>query len=156
MRLVMAVSADDYVARSDRDDMRWTGPADKAVFRILTSVGYAPLAVSWKTSLLMPDLLPGRDLFKISRSGVGDGTLEEYHDAYPDGWLLGGQTLSLAATGFGLITEVHLCKSSVVLTQGIRFDTNLLVGLTARMATEVEILMRPPDEFNTSRVTVYR
>ena len=39
LRLIMAVSADGYLASGLNDDMSWTGQLDKTIFKLLTSVG---------------------------------------------------------------------------------------------------------------------
>lgn len=137
MKLVMAVSADGYVARDGNDDMSWTGHLDKAVFRILTSVGPEPLAVGRRTKIIMPRTLPGRNMFTISSSGLGDGSLDEYYNRYRDGWLIGGQTVALAAKERGMISEVHLCRTGAVLEGGIPFDKRLLLDMTLRLATNI-------------------
>ena len=39
-------------------------------------------------------------------------TLVEFANGYPDGWLLGGPTLAMAALEMDLLSEVHICRSS--------------------------------------------
>lgn len=107
MRLVMAVSFDGYVARNDSDDMSWLGPTDKRVFRILTGVG-GLCAVGKKTYEHMPAALNGRTLVRLSREDFSLHQLNTIHHAV---WLLGGQTVALQAFKFGMIREVHLCRS---------------------------------------------
>ena len=152
MKLVMAISADWFIAQSESDDMRWTGPSDKAAFKVLTGVGHEPLAVSWKTKQCMPDTLPGRDLYVLStQRGRGDGDLVDYHSAYPDGWLIGGQTLAMVAKARGLLDEVHICQSSRRLKGGIPFNTALIEGLTIRLTTNLGVGLD-----NVVTVRVYR
>lgn len=112
MRLIMAVSADGYFCRTELDDMRWLGPTDKAVFRMLTGVGRV-LGVGYQSYLSMPSELDGRKLLPLSaQQGKGWGCLAQFERAYPDGWLLGGPTLAKVAFFDDLLTEVHLCKSN--------------------------------------------
>lgn len=110
MKLIMAVSKDGYVARSEDDRMDWLGPSDKAVFRILTCVDGGVCGVSAKTGTLMPHTLEARKLILLSRSKT-DWSLEKFSGFYPDGWLLGGLHLALVAIGHGLIQEAHICRS---------------------------------------------
>lgn len=104
MRLLMAVSADGFLCRSDSDDMSWTGRMDKLVFRTLTGVGGVCAAgrVTWN---LMPRL-EGRQLIPLSRRNY---TLHRFEDEHPDGWLLGGPSVAMAALQFGLVREFHRC-----------------------------------------------
>lgn len=108
MKLIMAVSADGYVARKKDDDMSWLGAADKAAFRILTASGGGVVGVSHKTAVLMPDQLAGRSIVKLSRK---DYSLDDFRYESPDSWLAGGQELALQAFSHGYLTEVHLCRS---------------------------------------------
>lgn len=114
MRIIMAVSRDGYVARCRRDDMSWLGATDKAVFRILTGVG-GEVAVGRTTADCMPKYLPGRNVRVLSRDGYEPfsswGTLDEFYKQVPDGWLIGGQTVAMAALVQGYVDEVHLCRS---------------------------------------------
>lgn len=103
MRLLMAVSTDGYLCRGPDDDMDWTGPADKALFRVLTSVG-GVCAAGTTTWNLMP-ALEARQLIPLSREGY---TLRRLEDEHPEAWLLGGPTVANAALCRSLVREVHL------------------------------------------------
>lgn len=107
MRLILAVSADGYLARQKNDRMDWLGSTDKSIFRILTGVG-SWCATSAKTAECMPKTLQGRELTVLSRKGM---SLAEFAEWKPEGWLLGGPTLAMAALETGLLTEVHMCRS---------------------------------------------
>ena len=109
MKLIMAVSADGFVARKQDDDMSWLGWADKAVFRILTGVGSAPLCVGRRSAMHMPVVLPGRILYQVDRD---QRTLEAFYAEHPDAWLLGGQKLALYAIEAGMVSEAHICRSA--------------------------------------------
>jgi hypothetical protein len=118
MRLIMAVSADGYVARGEQDHMQWLGHEDKALFRALTSVG-GDCWVSRKSSHMMPINLAGRKLHRVSRQ-PGFIDLDTLRRLPSEDWLLGGQTLALLALSLTkyplqeapLVTEVHLCRSN--------------------------------------------
>lgn len=103
MRLLMAVSADGLLCRGPSDDMKWTGRTDKLLFRILTGVGRVCAAGSTTRDLVRS--LPGRTLIGLSRD---DYTLEAFAEEHPDGWLLGGPTVTEAALRAGLVDEVYL------------------------------------------------
>ncbi len=103
MRLLMAVSSDGFLCRGPTDDMTWTGRTDKLLFRILTGVGRVCAAGSTTRDLVRS--LPGRTLLGLSRDGY---TLEDFAKEYPDGWLLGGPTVVVAALEVGLVSEVYL------------------------------------------------
>lgn len=120
----MAVSRDGYVARSPEDDMSWLGKTDKAIFRILTGVGQECAISAWSCHLIPGNegRLPGRSLHPLSREGFHHadeengklgawGTLDEFYNAHPDGWLLGGQALAIDALEARYVDEVHLCRS---------------------------------------------
>ena len=97
MNLIMAISRNGYVARSASDDMSWTGPVDKAVFKLLTST-HPVLAVSAKTLEYMPKSLPGRGkLYALSTDPRRGVSLEDMTRIAPDAWLLGGQEIALYA-----------------------------------------------------------
>ncbi|URA07027.1 putative dihydrofolate reductase [Xanthomonas phage Elanor] len=118
MRLLLAVSADGYLALGPQDDMRWTGPIDKAVFRLLTlSSGNDTLYAGSRTFDQMPKL-PGRRLERLSRSGktVASAANTDRHS-----WLIGGGEVALEALRQGLIDRAFICVSPVVLGSGIPF-----------------------------------
>lgn len=116
MQLIMGISSDGYVATGDEDRMDWLGQDDKAVFRLLTSVG-GVCAASAKTRNLMPLFLPGRTVLTISRDHgeglpAGHMTLQEFASKFcGTGWLLGGQHLALTAFREGLVSAAFLCYS---------------------------------------------
>ena len=119
MRLLMAISADGFVAKSDQDSMTWLGPLDKHIFRILSAVG-GVCGIGQKTlaCITTPLPWPGRTLIPLS--SYGNTTLTDFYHEHPDAWLLGGQTLALQAFEFGYLSEVHLCRSTIKIESGIR------------------------------------
>lgn len=114
MRLLMAVSADGYLCLGPNDDMKWTGPTDKKLFRALTSVG-GVCAVGVTTYHLTPSL-DGRQLIPLSRRGY---TLDRLQEEHPDAWLLGGPTVAKAALDAGLVTEAHINEVNHYLGDGV-------------------------------------
>jgi dihydrofolate reductase len=115
MKLVMAVSADGFVARGPDDNMMWTGKTDKFAFRLLTLSDGQPLFAGRRTAEAMPKL-PGRELYSLSRSGL---TLLEAYKQHPAGWLIGGPEVAVAALSMGLVGRAFICHVPEVLGHGI-------------------------------------
>lgn len=128
LKLILAVSADGYLARSPEDDMSWTGATDKKLFRLLTSVG-AECAAGRRTWERLPDL-PGRRVVPLTtvrgrlvhKADDATGARPElsmcvgsFAHAHPEGWLLGGPTVAREALSYGLVDQVYLCRSQAVL-----------------------------------------
>jgi dihydrofolate reductase len=109
LKLVMAVSADGFVARGPTDDMTWTGSTDKRVFRLLTSVG-GVLGAGRRTFEQLPKL-EGRAVHMLTRDQSAGLTLEEFTSRYPDAWLIGGQGVALEALRSRLLDQAFLCRS---------------------------------------------
>ena len=106
MKLIMACSADGYLAKSSNDNMRWTEGDDKKVFKLLT-MG-ENMGAGSNTYALMKDLkLPGRRLTKISRyDGI---SLEDF--AARNKTLIGGATIARAAFNRNMIDIAYICRS---------------------------------------------
>lgn len=121
MKLLLAVSGDGFLAKGPDDDMKWTGPEDKAVFKLLTQTSNKPLLAGSTTHKLLPDL-KGRVVFPISRSYL---TLDAAAVAYKDSWLIGGQTVALAALEKGYLDEVVLCMNNAKLGEGVQCHTKI-------------------------------
>lgn len=119
MRLLMAWSFDGFVARDRDDDMSWTGPEDKRLFRALTSVG-GRCVVGRRTWELMPRI-DGRELIPLSMDSEDSlWTLNNRHRG--DVWLLGGPTIAFHALQQRLVHEAHVCTIGGRLCGGIRLD----------------------------------
>ena len=141
LKLVMAVSKDGFLSMSRDDEMGWTGPEDKKVFRLLTSVG-GVLGAGRRTFELLP-VLKGRKVIclstrkgmvqnaearialDITRSGPSSVvpetaayeatmSLGAFAFAHPGAWLIGGLTIAEEALRIGLLDEVHLCRNHAV------------------------------------------
>lgn len=137
LRAIMAVSADGFVCRDDRDDMQWTGAADKRLFREQTA-GCA-IGAGTTTWRAMRGLnLPDRTLVRITRtpgdlaSSEGlteelDMTLGGFAEHYPDGWLIGGQTVLLSAIREGLVDRVLLSHVTAELGEGVSDEVSPLL-----------------------------
>lgn len=119
LKLIMAVSADGFVAKGPCDDMRWTGFTDKQVFRLLTA-SHPILLVGRQTAGVMPQL-PWRRVVTLSRSSSKGITLERAAADYPGAWLGGGAQVALAALEAGLIETSFICHTSAMLGQGVEF-----------------------------------
>ena len=122
MKLILAVASDGTLAKGPDDDMRWTGAFDKALFKMLTSVGGICFAGA-RTRDLMPKELPGRRLItitskpwvrKLKRFDEETMSIDEvlHLDGLVGGvtWCIGGQAIATELFMRGAITEVHLLK----------------------------------------------
>jgi dihydrofolate reductase len=111
LKLILACSADGFLASGPTDDMSWTGAEDKKIFRLLTTVGSRVCGVGRKTYDLMPDL-KGRQLVCLSRlSGGSTLTLGQFAFRYPTGWLIGGPELAQEALDSNLVGQVVMCTA---------------------------------------------
>jgi len=110
MKLIMACSADGYLAKSSNDDMRWTEGDDKKVFKLLT-MGENMGAGSTTYEMMKGLKLPGRGLTKISRyNGI---SLSDF--AARNKTLIGGATIARAAFNRNMIDIAYICRSYKVL-----------------------------------------
>lgn len=123
MKLILAVSGDGFLCRGPEDDMKWTGPLDKFIFKLLTLSDGATLLAGSTTFSQLP-ILPGRKVVRISRGQYpGALSLPMAQQAYPDGWLLGGPTVARAALEQGLVSKAYICRSPNRLMHGIHLDS---------------------------------
>lgn len=134
MRLVMAVSADGFVARGPDDDMTWTGPADKFVFKLLTLSSDSPLYAGGRTYDQMPPL-KGRRLVRLSRGLDGAKLHEAWLD--PLAWLIGGPEVAEQALAAGMVDRAFICRVPAVLGHGLSFES-----LGRHMPDEPEQVLR--------------
>lgn len=123
MRLLLASSADGYLARGPEDDMKWTGPVDKAVFRLLTLSSTDVLLAGSRTFDQMPKL-PGRTMLRLSREAKPFGKhprfdLDVAATCFEDPWLIGGPTVAVEALKRGLVRRAFICVSPVSIGEGI-------------------------------------
>jgi dihydrofolate reductase len=118
MKLLMAVSADGYLATGPDDNMRWTGWMDKAIFRLLTLTSDQPLLAGRTTAERLPPL-PGRTVLALSRQGL---TLHLAATRHPGSWLIGGPMIAYEALKLGLVSQVVLCRGQHELRGGISVD----------------------------------
>lgn len=115
MKLIMAVSKDGYVARTENDTMAWTGKTDKQVFRLLTCVG-GTIACGSKTWEMMPRKLAGRHMIRLSTKPYNADCpfvqdLKWYNQAQPNGWLIGGLHVATEALMMDLVDQAFICRS---------------------------------------------
>lgn len=121
LKLLMAVSSDGFVARSADDDMRWTGPADKFLFKLLTTSSGNGVLLAGRTTAEQMPALPYRQLVALSRNGCGALTLEQASHFYGEAWLIGGPTVALAALQAGLVNRAYISRVPAVLGGGLPF-----------------------------------
>lgn len=118
MRLLLASSADGYLARGPEDDMKWTSPIDKAVFRLLTISNADDVLLAGSRTFDQMPRLAGRRMERLSRGPKGLG-LSEAASRWPSAWLIGGPEVAVAALRLGLISRAFICVSPVELREGI-------------------------------------
>lgn len=118
MQLILGTSNDGVVSLHPTDDMKWLGPDDKRVFKLLSLCSEFPLAVSDKTAKSMPKLI-GRNLVCLSRNGI---TLQDYYNWFPNGILIGGLTIAQIAVDLGFINRAHICRSDVILPKDLNAE----------------------------------
>jgi dihydrofolate reductase len=116
-KLIMAVSADGYLARGPKDNMRWTGFTDKQVFRLLTA-SHPVLLIGRQTHDVMPPL-PWRQVVCLSRDPAQGLSLEQALEQYPGAWLGGGAQVAQAALEKDMVDTTFLCHTSAMLGGGI-------------------------------------
>lgn len=109
LKLVMAVTDSGYVTLEKNDRMTWTGPDDKAAFRLLTMTGSRVMGASVQTRNLMPTMLDGRKIVALSTDLSKGQSLHDFARRFPGASLIGGQTIALEAIATGVLGEVHLC-----------------------------------------------
>jgi len=123
MKLIMATSADGFIARGPDDDMKWSGSLDKLIFKLLTCTSGGQLGAGSTTYDQMPKQLNGRTLHCISRNIPNRSrkciSLSQFYTVYPQGWLIGGQTIALTALEENLIHEVFLVRTPNFILRGI-------------------------------------
>ena len=90
LNLIMAISADHFVAKGPKDKMRWTSITDKRVFQLLTSVG-GFLGAGRRTFDLLP-ALECRTIKCLSQNSFW--TVNNFALSFPGSWLIGGQEVA--------------------------------------------------------------
>lgn len=136
LRLLMAQSADGYACRGPDDDMRWTGPVDKAVFRLLTLTEAgergAQLVMGPATFRSLPPFADSRRTVVVSRAPSAwmplarelpnaiASSLEIVADMFPGAWLIGGPRLADAALRAGIISQAVICTVPETLDKLVR------------------------------------
>lgn len=116
LKLIMSVSGDNYFCAHASDDMSWTGPWDKKAFALLTCTEHGICGAGAATYKVMPPLLRGREIYKISRTPSRDAdtiSLSYFKDLAPHGWILGGPTFAKALFLTSQLGEIILCKNIV-------------------------------------------
>jgi dihydrofolate reductase len=93
MKLILAQSYDEFLAKSSNDKMLWTGVYDKHIFKLLTHFDNGPLLVGSTTAVLLPSL-KHREVIILNRKNFD---LTSAAIKYPNGILIGGPTIALEA-----------------------------------------------------------
>lgn len=103
MKAVFVESYNGYMARNDKDDMKWTPSLDKKIFKLLTFALGGVCVCSEKTYKLLPPkiLNDGRKFVVAGRTQFN--SLSALNKKYPDAVLVGGPTFLRAAYRLGVI-----------------------------------------------------
>lgn len=104
MKAVFVESYNGYMAKSDTDDMRWTGAFDKKMFKLLTYSFGGVCVCSKHTYSLLPDVMK-RDVNRrfIVAEREGKYALPALNKTFPNAVLVGGKTFLTAAYNLGVI-----------------------------------------------------
>ena len=122
MQLILGLSKDNFIAKSENDDMSWL-KADKNVFRLLSATNGGRCFISKKSGEFMPKALKGRTIELLSKSDPSiRWRLYHANLFHPNANLLGGQTLAKIAIENGYIIDIFLTYSPVELETGIKFN----------------------------------
>lgn len=116
VNLIMAMSMDGFLCRGPDDDMSWTGPSDKRMFKALT-LSQPRLYAGWNTARAMPSLLVGRELVVLPREEVA--CRFELTQAPDNSWLIGGPKTALRALRAGLVRLVYVNVVRETLKSGV-------------------------------------
>ena len=143
LKAILVVSKDGYVARSERgDDLSWTGEVDKAMFSVLVSTADV-LGIGKNTCDIMRPDLKGKKVHLITRHGTHNLSWFSNNNYNKNVWLIGGQTLLLAALKKGYVGELHIIRSvenaSPDQGDGIRIGLRLYYSLTKNGVCHIPI-----------------
>ena len=104
MKAVFVESYNGYLAKSDTDDMRWTGVFDKKLFKLLTYSFGGVCVCSKHTYSLLPDKMKQDANRRFIVAGrEGQSALPNLNTAFPNAVLVGGKTFLTAAYDLGVI-----------------------------------------------------
>lgn len=103
MKAVFVESYNGYMARNDKDDMKWTPSLDKKIFKLLTYAFGGVCVVSKHTYSLLPQkmLNDGRKFIVADRSV--SNSLQMLNIKYPNAVLIGGVAFLQEAYKLGVI-----------------------------------------------------
>ncbi len=123
MQLILGISQDNYIAKSESDNLHWL-QSDKNVFRLLSATNQGINLISKKSAQFMPKVLPGRTIKELSREGL---SLEEAFICYPDANLLGGQILAEIAIRKGFVSDCFIIVNPIEIKEGIYFTLGKII-----------------------------
>lgn len=123
MQLILGLSHDDFIAKSENDKMEWLKD-DKKIFKLLSSTNQGICLISNKSGKLIKNL-PGRSLYKLSKSTFN---LDEAFQTFPNANLLGGQILAKEAILKNYVSDIFLTKIQLKINSGIKFNLYPLIN----------------------------
>ena len=104
MKAIFVESLNGYLARGANDDMLWTPPLDKKIFKLLSFAFGGVCVCSAHTYKLLPDAMRGdKNRRFIIADKTGENSLVALNKKYPNGVLIGGPRFLTAAYNVGVI-----------------------------------------------------
>lgn len=113
MKAIFVESINRYLAKGPADDMLWTPPLDKKIFKLLTYSFGKICVVSLNTYKLLPEkMLQDNNRQFIIAEKTGPNSLYNLNKIYPNAVLIGGPRFLKAAQKINvidtfIITTVH-------------------------------------------------
>lgn len=124
MQLILGISSDNFIAKSENDDMSWL-KSDKNIFKLLSSTNQGICLISKKSAKLIKKPLKGRVLIELDRNFFN---LDLAYAQYQNANLLGGQILAKEAILKNYVTDIFLTKIPMKLEKGIKFNLYPLIN----------------------------
>lgn len=138
LNIILAMSSDGYFAKSDQDDMKWTGGLDKTIFKVLSFEGNSTILCGPKTFETLPLPLQARRVIVVRSNKRTNLYYESYSaamaqeisfDSIPgrlkdlnDASIIGGPKLALAALEEGLVKRVYISVIPKKLKKGLGWE----------------------------------
>ena len=135
--LILAMSKDGYFAKSENDDMKWTGGLDKTIFKVLSFQGNSTILCGPKTFMTLPLPLQGRRVAVVRSSKktnvfyqssaafakeISFNSLKKRSKELNGASIIGGPKLALAALDQGLIKRAYITVIPKKLEKGLGWE----------------------------------
>lgn len=123
MKAVFVESLNGYMAREAEDDMRWTPPIDKKLFRLVSSLYGGVCVCSKHTYNLLPKQMvyDTRRQFMIAEK-IGPYSLKRINEVTPGAILIGGPKFLQAAYEEGVIDTFIITTTKKPIRNNSRYE----------------------------------